>query len=228
MQDTLIIAAIGIVFLVQIAILYFIYTTNTRVRDVTKTLTHQYNLIVKIQSTLKNKSATNAVAENAEMISTAEMLGIRASRRIRGEYILTVEDYLHRAVFDDEICRCAYAIDIHPHKNDESSYDKFWSDYTVRYKFKPGESYGIPYRCLIPESSKNFLVAGRCISTDHYVQASVRIMPACFVMGQAAGTAAALSAQSQMDVADIPVARLQKRLIDRGVCLPNYKEQSAQ
>ena len=68
MQDTLIIAAIGIVFLVQIAILYFIYTTNTRVRDVTKTLTHQYNLIVKIQSTLKNKSATNAVAENAEMI----------------------------------------------------------------------------------------------------------------------------------------------------------------
>lgn len=166
--------------------------------------------------------------ENAEMISTAEMLGIRASRRIRGEYVLTVEDYLHRAVFDDEICRCAYAIDIHPHKNDESSYDKFWSDYTVRYKFKPGESYGIPYRCLIPESCKNFLVAGRCISTDHYVQASVRIMPACFVMGQAAGTAAALSAQSQMDVADIPVARLQKRLIDRGVCLPNYKEQSAQ
>ena len=68
MQDTLIIAAIGIVFLIQIAILYFIYTTNTRVRDVTKTLTHQYNLIVKIQSTLKNKSATNAVAENAEMI----------------------------------------------------------------------------------------------------------------------------------------------------------------
>ena len=68
MQNTLIIVGFGIILLVQIIILYFIYATNVRVRDIAKTLTHQYNLIVKIQSVLKNKSATNAVAENAEMI----------------------------------------------------------------------------------------------------------------------------------------------------------------
>lgn len=68
MQNTLIIIGISAVLLIQIVIFYYIYTTNSRIRDVAKTLTHQYNLIVKIQSVLKNKSATNAVAENAEMI----------------------------------------------------------------------------------------------------------------------------------------------------------------
>lgn len=68
MQNILIIVGFSIVLLLQIVMIYFIYAVNTRVRDVAKTLTHQYNLIVKIQSILKNKSATNAVAENAEMI----------------------------------------------------------------------------------------------------------------------------------------------------------------
>lgn len=68
MQNTLILIGICIILVIQLVILYLFYTTNTRVRDVSKTLTHQYNLIVKIQSVLKNKSATNAVAENAEMI----------------------------------------------------------------------------------------------------------------------------------------------------------------
>ncbi len=68
MQNILIIVGFSIVLLLQIVMIYFIYVLNARVRDVTKTLTHQYNLIVKIQSILKNKSATNAVAENAEMI----------------------------------------------------------------------------------------------------------------------------------------------------------------
>lgn len=68
MQNILIIVGFSIVLLLQIVMIYFIYAVNARVRDVAKTLTHQYNLIVKIQSILKNKSATNAVAENAEMI----------------------------------------------------------------------------------------------------------------------------------------------------------------
>lgn len=68
MLNTLALIGIGIVLIIQLATLYFVYNANNRIRDITKTLTHQYNLIVKIQSVLKNKSATNAVAENAEMI----------------------------------------------------------------------------------------------------------------------------------------------------------------
>ena len=68
MSETLIIAGIAVVLLIQFVLLYFAFTANTRMRDISKTLTYQYNLIVKIQSVLKNKSATNAVAENSEMI----------------------------------------------------------------------------------------------------------------------------------------------------------------
>ncbi len=68
MQAIIIITVLSIVLLIQLAMLYLIFTTNARIRDISKNITHQYNLIVKIQSVLKNKSATNAVAENAEMI----------------------------------------------------------------------------------------------------------------------------------------------------------------
>ena len=68
MQNILLFISIGIITILCICTLVFMYNINARVREMTRTLTHQYNLIVKIQSVLKNKSATNAVAENAEMI----------------------------------------------------------------------------------------------------------------------------------------------------------------
>ncbi len=68
MQDIFILIGLGLVLLIGIIALVFAYRTNIRIRDISKTLTHQYNLIVKIQSLLKSKSATNAVAEHAEMI----------------------------------------------------------------------------------------------------------------------------------------------------------------
>lgn len=68
MQNIVVFIGVVVVLLVQFVILYTVYATNNRIRETQKTLTHQYNLIVKIQSVLKNKSATNAVAENAEMI----------------------------------------------------------------------------------------------------------------------------------------------------------------
>ena len=68
MQETLIIAGIAGILLIQFVMLYFLFTATGRLRNLSKTLTYQYNLIVKIKSVLKNKSATNAVTENAEMI----------------------------------------------------------------------------------------------------------------------------------------------------------------
>ena len=68
MQNTLILVGFGLILATNIAMIEFIFTMRRHMADQTKTLTHQYNLIVKIQSVLKNKSATNAVAEHAEMI----------------------------------------------------------------------------------------------------------------------------------------------------------------
>jgi hypothetical protein len=151
---------------------------------------------------------------------TADMLGIRESRRIVGDYVLTGADFVARATFADEIGRYSYPVDIHAMKPDNASYAAFESEYrTLRYGV--GESYGIPYRALIPKGLFNVLVAGRCISTDRQMQASVRVMPGCFITGQAAGTAAALSVDFSGDVRHVKISDLRKNLALLGAYLPD-------
>lgn len=161
--------------------------------------------------------------ENARMLASAELLGIRESRRVIGDYVFNIEDYMNRAVFEDEIGRYAYPVDIHPSKTDEESYRKFREDIDRKYKYKPGENYGIPYRALTPKGVSNLLVAGRCISTDQKVQASVRVMPGCYITGQAAGVAAAICAADNVSTHKVDVRKVQKALVDCGAYLPNFK-----
>lgn len=89
------------------------------------------------------------------------------------------------------------------------------------YKYGKGESYGIPYRILCAKGVRNLLVAGRCVSTDQKVQASIRVMPACYLTGQAAGFAAAMAADGAGDVHAVDVPRLQGALAEFGAYLPN-------
>ncbi|MBR4369637.1 MAG: FAD-dependent oxidoreductase, partial [Victivallales bacterium] len=113
------------------------------------------------------------------------------TRRILGEYVLCREDYLARRSFPDEIGRYNFPADIHPaHPTREmlEEHKRCFRDEG----YKTGESYGIPYRSLIPRHTGNLLVCGRCISCDRYVFASIRVIPGCFITGQAAGFAAAL------------------------------------
>ena len=141
--------------------------------------------------------------EQAELSFTAALPGVRASRRIVGDYKLDLDDYLARRHFADEIgCYC-YSIDIHPVSTAAAAQAEFERlHHAMRYQ--PGESYGIPFRTLCVRNRANLLVAGRCIGTDHYLQASVRVMPGCFLTGQAAGMAAALA----VDAGDCAPRRL--------------------
>jgi hypothetical protein len=161
--------------------------------------------------------------EKMELVSTGSLLGIRETRRIIGEYEFGLDDYMERAVFEDEIGRYAYPVDIHPSKADPEAYQKFLQEYTKDMKYNPGESYGIPYRTLVVKGLKNVWVAGRCISVDRYVQASVRVMPGCYITGQAAGLAAAMAAQQNVAAQDVPVDELQSKLKAMGGYLPNAK-----
>ena len=130
--------------------------------------------------------------EEVKLIATADMLGIRESRRIVCDYMLSLDDFLARENFDDEIGRYCYPVDIHVKSTEPEELERFEREYrSLRYQ--AGESYGIPYRCLIPVSFDNVLVAGRCLGADRQMQASLRVMPGCFITGQAAGTAAALA-----------------------------------
>ncbi len=140
--------------------------------------------------------------ENARVLSTALHIGIRESRKVIGEYTLTVNDLKSLARFDDGIAVANYDIDIH---NPEGTG-------TSHYFFKEGEWYEIPYRCLIPKGMKNLLVAGRCISSTHEAQASFRIMPFCCEIGQAAGIAVSVAKKSCVEPANINTDELRKIL----------------
>ncbi|MBM4091313.1 MAG: FAD-dependent oxidoreductase [Planctomycetes bacterium] len=158
--------------------------------------------------------------ERMELVATASQLGCRESRRILGDYVLHLEDFKSRAVFPDEIGRYNYAVDIHAAKPDLASYQQYADDFR-NLRYGPGESYGIPYRCLVPRTLTNVLVAGRCVSTDRYIQSSIRVMPGCFITGQAIGVAAALCTRKGCDTRSLPVPELQRRLKDLGAYLPN-------
>ena len=158
--------------------------------------------------------------EKMELVATGSLLGLRETRRIMGDYVLCLDDFHGRAVFDDEIGRYSYPVDIHPAGTDEADYDKFKDEWD-NLRLGPGENYGIPYRCLVPQKLTNVLVAGRCISADRFMQSSVRVMPGCYITGQAAGAAAALAAERATDTRSLDVTELQARLVKMGAFLPN-------
>jgi len=159
--------------------------------------------------------------EQVKLVQTGSLMGIRETRRIVGDYTLNIADYKKRAVFPDEIGRYAYAIDIHPGTTDAASYEKHRQEFDREYRYGKGESYGIPYRALTPKGLDNVLVAGRCASTDQLVHGSLRVMPGCFITGQAAGIAAAMAADSGASVHAVDVKSLQARLKAFGAYLPN-------
>ena len=156
--------------------------------------------------------------EKMDLVATAPYLGVRESRRIVCDYMLNVGDFVRRADFEDGIGRYCYPVDVHNSKpGDAKAFEAFKKEYEKDLCYKKGESYGIPFRSLVPVSFSNALVAGRCIGTDRKMQASVRVMPGAFITGQAAGTAAALAAAG--DVRRIDAGDLRAALKEDGVVL---------
>lgn len=161
---------------------------------------------------------------NAFLVMTGSMMGIRETRRIVGDYILTLDDYVERRSFPDEICRNSYFIDVHWAKEEGATFAKF-KDWEARcMHYEKGESHGIPYRCLIPKGLDNMLVAGRSISCEQIVQGSVRVMPVCLAMGEAAGMAAAKAAMFHSgEVRQVSADELRSSLQKAGAYLPSAK-----
>ncbi len=143
---------------------------------------------------------------NSYLAATAPEIGVRESRMIIGDYVLTEQDCLNLTKFEDGIAACNYDIDIH---NPEGTG-------TSHHYFAPGEYYTIPYRSLIPQGAENLLVAGRCISSDHGAQASYRIMPVVCCLGEAAGVAIGLAAKEQKTTRQVDSAELRAELERRG------------
>ena len=170
--------------------------------DVTKAIIECRAQIKPIMTFLRN---TVPGCENIRLLYSAEMLGIRESRRIDGEYCLTEDDFRSERSFDDAIAFVGDSIDVH-------TYSK-----SVYYSAeKPCQ---IPYRCLLPKQINNLLVACRCLSADPIALSAVRVMPPCFAMGEAAGTAAAICIQSGILPKAIDTDVLRSALVDQGTYL---------
>jgi len=163
---------------------------------------------------------------NAFLAATGSLLGVRETRRIVGDYVLTVDDYLAARSFPDEVCRNAYGIDVHCSRErclelaTKSIPElKAFNRQVTRHLAK-GTSVGVPYRCLAPRGLRDVLVAGRCISTDRETNGSVRIMACCLNTGEAAGIGAALAAAGDGDVHAVDTREVRELLKRHGAYLP--------
>ena len=156
--------------------------------------------------------------ERAYMAATASLPGVRESRRIVGDYTLTGEAYFESHHHDDDICVYDYAIDLHAAKPTKESQESYYEVYYDK-RTSAGEYFGVPYRCLLPHGLENLAVAGRCVSCDRPMLASVRQMTCCLATGQAAGTAAAIAPDG--DYRAVEAEMLRTRLRENGAFLPD-------
>ena len=158
--------------------------------------------------------------ENAELVCTAPVMGVRESRRIVGEYELNYEDYIARREFPDQIGVFNKTVDIHAYDTSDKEFYRYLKEYEHTAKLNPGEYFGIPYSILVPKGWKNLWVAGRCASSDLRVHGSIRVQPAASMMGQAAGTAAVQSIKTGQAANDLNTETLVTSLRDAGAFLP--------
>lgn len=146
--------------------------------------------------------------ENCYVLDTGAEIGVRESRRIVGRQRLEADDVLNEGRFENAIACCAWPLEEHG------------GGRATKWVFlKPGTYYQIPFGVLVPKTIEGLLVAGRCVSTSHDAQASLRVAGPCMALGQAAGVAAALSLRGNTQPSSVPIGDVQRTLIQQGAFL---------
>jgi hypothetical protein len=202
---------------------------NTDPRSVSDALFHGRKMARQYRDAL---TELHPAFRNSFLATTGSLLGVRETRRVVGDYYLTLDDYMERRSFDDEICRSSYNIDVHSSKErtleiTKKSIDEIKKANEKQIKsYERGDSFGVPYRCLTPKGLTNTLVAGRCISSDRQLNGSVRIMACCLSTGEAAGTAAAMAVSGNGDVHAVNTDALRDTLKRHGQYLPEPTDTS--
>ena len=142
----------------------------------------------------------------------ATQVGVRETRRIEGDHVLTAEELMAPEQFDDAIAAGAYPIDIHPVAGGGLHYQALGENH----------AYQIPFRSLIPRALDNALAVGRGVSATHSALAAIRVMTISMAVGQAAGTAAAqlvAASTGALNVRNVDVQALRSTLLADGACL---------
>lgn len=143
--------------------------------------------------------------ENAFIVSSASLIGVRETRHFKGEYTLNEEDISEARVFDDYVVKDAY-FNFDVHNITGAGLDKTG----VQHKFAQKNGYTIPYRCLLPQNTENLLLCGRNISGTHMAHSNFRAMPICAGLGEAAGAAAAVAVKKNISVRSVKAEEIRK------------------
>ncbi len=146
--------------------------------------------------------------EDSYIVDIAPQIGIRETRRIIGAYQLTEDDVLGCADFDDTIGVNGWPVESHVAGTVE-----------FRWQRDPRGFNQLPFRIIVPGGIGNLYVTGRCASMTHGAQSAARVTGPCFAMGEAAGTAAGMAVDAQVDGADVDIPELQRRLENHGAYL---------
>ncbi len=147
--------------------------------------------------------------ENVKILDLKTETAVRETYRIDGVYKITHLDYVEGKVFEDSLSNSFYPIDLH--RDGKSIYQEF---------LKPNIVASVPLRALIPKQSKNFLVAGRCVSSDRLANSALRVQASCMGMGQAAAVAAVLASKHGTTPAEVPINDIKQLLKEHGAIVP--------
>lgn len=148
--------------------------------------------------------------EKATLMGTGSVMGIRESRHVHGDFVLPVQDLIDGVIPEDNILLSANSIDVHGAMGGPAG---------GLYMPIKKDKYGIPYRVLLPAGVKNLLLTGRCVSADSAAAGAIRVMPPAMALGQASGTAAALSIKNGIQPKDLDYGDLRDSLIKGGAYL---------
>lgn len=161
--------------------------------------------------------------KNIEVASIAPEIGFRDSRRIEGEYHLTIEDMESGRHFEDVIAVFPRFYDMLAPDAEMDGDGKVEGKGYKGHIFEPvvdERTFEIPYRSMVPKTVTNLLAAGRCISADHVAESGTRAISLCMMTGEAAGAAAALAVNGGCRPKDISVSQLQDILRKQNIRLP--------
>ena len=150
--------------------------------------------------------------ENAVLVHTGPEIGVRSSRQIEGEYVLTIEDIITSKKFYDVIAHGGYPVDIHSPDGEEEVI-------TEDMHLPKNSMYSAPYRSLINNHITNLITVGRCISATFEAQGAIRVTPMAGAIGHGGGVAAALAAKQGGKASDISISTLQAVLKEQGAYL---------
>ena len=191
------------------------------IESLTKGMMHGRKVVQECQAFMKKYSEN---CKNMELISTAPVMGVRESRRIAGKYELSLNDILSKRQFPDQIGVFNKFVDIHPYDCTKEEHERFLKEKDKTGRLGRGEMFGIPYSILVPKGGwKNLWVAGRCSSSDVMAHGSIRVQPACSMLGQAAGTAALQSIRTGQPAYDIDTEKLIQSLRKADAYLPQKR-----